>query len=111
MTKAHRVQIGSSSTQNVLPQFLGHLLRAQCFSVSGSGAAGTSTSNECPPDEAEISAVSMACRTLWVPTGKDSVPTDSGVRSQFCGRAIVNAVLIAIENRVRLSERIGQFMN
>src|SRR5215831_14676971 len=49
---------------------------------------------------------------LWVPTGKDSVPTDSGAfRSQFCGRAIVNAVLIAIENRVRLSERIGQFMN
>src|SRR5262252_8645383 len=40
---------------------------------------------------------------LWVPTGKDSVPTDSGAfRSQFCGRAIVNAVLIAIENRVRL---------
>ena len=32
-------------------------------------------------------------------------------RSQFCGRAIVNAVLIAIENRVRLTERIGQFMN
>ena len=24
---------------------------------------------------------------------------------------LVNAVLIAIENRVRLSERIGQFMN
>jgi len=32
-------------------------------------------------------------------------------RSQFCGRQSVNAVLIAIENRVRLSERIGQFMN
>jgi hypothetical protein len=49
---------------------------------------------------------------LWVPTGKDSAPTDSGAfRSQFCGREIVNAVLIAIENRVRLSERIGQFMN
>jgi len=67
------------------------------------------------------------------------VPTDSGAfRSQFCGREIVNAVLIVgvafekaahtashservtgrdrlalqmIENRVRLSERIGQFMN
>src|SRR5215472_3442409 len=48
---------------------------------------------------------------LWVPIGKNSVPTDSGAfRSQFCGRAIVNAVLIAIENRVRLSEHIGQFM-
>ena len=32
-------------------------------------------------------------------------------RSQFCGRQSVNPVLIAIENRVRLSERIGQFMN
>ena len=32
-------------------------------------------------------------------------------RSQFCGRAIVNAVLIAIENRVRLSERVGLLMN
>src|SRR5215469_17475207 len=32
---------------------------------------------------------------LWVPTGKDIVPTDSGAfRSQFCGREIVNAVLI-----------------
>src|SRR5215469_1874935 len=32
---------------------------------------------------------------LWVPTGKDSVPTDSGAfRSRFCGREIVNAVLI-----------------
>src|SRR5215469_6429931 len=32
---------------------------------------------------------------LWVPTGKDSVPTDSrAFRSQFCGREIVNAVLI-----------------
>src|ERR1700756_1627826 len=32
---------------------------------------------------------------LWVPTGTDSVPTDSGAfRSQFCGREIVNAVLI-----------------
>ena len=37
---------------------------------------------------------------------------DSGAfRSQFCGREIVHAVLIAIENRIRLSERIGQFMN
>ena len=49
---------------------------------------------------------------LWVPTGKDSVPTDSGgIPLTICGRATVNAVLIAIENRVRLSERIGKFMN
>jgi hypothetical protein len=53
----------------------------------------------------------MACRTTVVSPGKDSVPADSGAfRSQFCGREIVNVVLIAIENRIRLSERIGQFM-
>ena len=48
--------------------------------------------------EAEIHAASMACRTTVgsrVPTDKNSVPTDSGAfRSQFCGREIVNAVLI-----------------
>ena len=49
---------------------------------------------------------------LWLLTHKNSVPTDSGAfRSPFCGREIVNAVLIAMENRIRLSERIGQFMN
>ena len=34
-----------------------------------------------------------------------------GIPLTICGRAIDNAVLIAIENCVRLSERIGQFMN
>ena len=40
---------------------------------------------------------------------QDSLATHG--RTIHCGREIVNAVLIAIENRVRLSERIGQFMN
>ena len=80
--------------------------------VSGSGAAGTSNSTNVRLTRQKSTLFQWLVVPLWVPTGKDSGPTDSGAfRSQFCGRAIVNAVLIAIENRVRLSERIGQFMN
>jgi len=53
----------------------------------------------------------MACRTTVVSQNKNSVPTDSGAfRSQFCGREIVNAVLIvggvAFENAGRLRSRL-----
>jgi hypothetical protein len=41
--------------------------------------AGISTSTNVRLTEAEIRAVSMACRTaMWVPTDNNSVPTDSG---------------------------------
>src|SRR5215469_18975674 len=88
----------------------------------------------------ETAWISASLRRIFI-----GVPTDSGAfRSQFCGREIVNAVLIVggvafeeaartahhtpreprpsvtrrhrlalqtIENHVRPSERIGQFMN
>jgi hypothetical protein len=54
-------------------------------------------------DQREITrAVSMVCRTTVVPTDKNSVPTDSGA---------FRLALQTIENRVRSSERIAQFMN
>ena len=75
-------------------------------------AAGTSNLTNVRLPRQKSALFQRLAVPLWFPPGKDSVPADSGAfRSQFCGREIVNAVLIAIENRIRLSERIGQFMN
>src|SRR5215831_4884091 len=56
--------------------------------VSGSGAAGTSNSTNVRLTRRKSALCQWLAVPLWVPTGKDSVPTDSGAfRSQFCGRA------------------------
>ena len=83
-----------------------------CASEQKRYPAGTSTSTNVRLTRRKSTLFQWLAVPLWVPTGKDSVPTDSGgIPLTILRSAIVNAVLIAIENRVRLSERIGQFMN
>src|SRR5215813_13552534 len=46
--------------------------------VSGSGAAGTSNSTNVRLTRRKSTLFQWLAIPLWVPTGKDSVPTDSG---------------------------------
>jgi len=61
--------------------------------------AGLAIPAWCPAQVAAVGGIAdqrqWLAVPLWVPTDKNSVPTVSGhFRSQFCGREIVNAVLI-----------------
>src|SRR5262249_801649 len=74
-------------------------------------AAGTSNSTNVRLTRQKSTLFQWLAVPLWFPTGKDSVPTDSGAfHSQFCAREIVNAVLIvggvAFENAGRLRSRL-----
>src|SRR5262249_52304348 len=69
-------------------------------------AAGTSNSTNVRLTRQKSTLFQWLAAPLWFPTGKDSLPTDSGAfHSQFCAREIVNAVLIvggvAFENAGR----------
>src|SRR5262249_61794717 len=81
--------------------------------VSGSGAAGTSTSTNVCLTRRKSTLFQWLAVPLWVPTGKDSVPTDSGAfRSQFCGRQSVNAATGRVDIlRYLIVEDCGTVLN
>jgi predicted ATPase len=90
LQRANRLVTETASVGTPLHFFRDLLLRTRY-----GDAAGTSNLTNVRLTRQKSALFQWLAVPLWFPPGKDSVPADSGAfRSQFCGREIVNALLI-----------------